>query len=211
MSRARDAAAASRRLLEKHLAAAAVNDLGADMYEALVDLGSVVLLVDRDGIIRWINPTGIQLLGDVRGRHYRRIIAPDFRHEADRRFASKVVGMVRATHNEAALLGTEGRRILFDCTSVALADGDHVAGVLGVLIPQDESSVVTAPFTDLTPRQAEVLRHLARGESTVAIASAMALSLETVRNHIRGILRALQVHSRLEAVVLARRLGLLDE
>ena len=210
MSSTCDAAAAKRRLLEQQLAAA-VDDLGADMYEALVDLGSVVLLVDRDGIIRWINPTGIQLLGDVRGRHFRTIIAPDFRHEADRRFASKLVGMVRATHNEAALLGTEGRRILFDCTSVALAGGDHVAGVFGVLIPQDERSVVTAPFTDLTPRQAEVLRHLARGESTVAIASAMALSLETVRNHIQGTLRALRVHSRLEAVVLARRLGLLDE
>jgi DNA-binding CsgD family transcriptional regulator len=209
MASVRDTAAA-RRLPEQHLAAA-VDDLGADMYEALVDLGSVAILVDRKGIIRWLNRTGIQLLGDVRGRHFRTIMAPDFSHEADRRFASKVVGTVRTTHNEAALLGTRGRRIFFDCTSVALADGDHVVGVFGVLIPKDERSVVPAPFTELTPRQAEVLRHLAAGESTTAIASAIGLSLETVRNHIRAILQVLQVHSRLEAVVKARRFGLLDE
>jgi DNA-binding CsgD family transcriptional regulator len=210
MANGRDTAATRRRLPEQHLAAA-VGDLGADMYEALVDLESVAIVVDREGIIRWLNPTGIQLLGDVRGRHFRTIVAPDYSHEAERRFASKVVGTVRATRNEAALLGTGGMRILFDCTSVALADGDHVAGVFGVLIPKDESSVVPARSTELTPRQAEVLRHLAAGESTTAIASAMVLSVETVRNHIRAILRVLQVHSRLEAVVQARRLGLLDE
>jgi len=210
MASVRDTAAARQRLPEQRLAAA-VDDLGADMYEALVDLGSVAILVDREGIIRWLNRTGIQLLGDGRGRHFRTIMAPDFSHEADRRFASKVVGTVRTTHNEAVLLGTGGRRILFDCTSFALADADHVAGVFGVLIPKDERSVVPAPFTELTPRQAEVLHHLAAGESTTAIASAIGLSLETVRNHSRAILRVLQVHSRLEAVVQARRFCLLDE
>jgi DNA-binding NarL/FixJ family response regulator len=56
----------------------------------------------------------------------------------------------------------------------------------------------------LTPRQAEILRLLERGHSTNQIAHELHLSLETVRNHIRHLLRALGVHSRLEAVAVAR-------
>ena len=58
--------------------------------------------------------------------------------------------------------------------------------------------------TELTPRQAEVLRLLEHGRSTDQIAEELHLSRETVRNHIRHILQALGVHSRLEAVALAR-------
>jgi DNA-binding NarL/FixJ family response regulator len=56
----------------------------------------------------------------------------------------------------------------------------------------------------LTPRQAEVLRLLERGHSTDQIARELHLSLETVRNHICDLLRALGVHTRIEAVALAR-------
>ncbi len=56
----------------------------------------------------------------------------------------------------------------------------------------------------LTPRQTEVLRLLEHGRSTEHIARELHLSVETVRNHIRHILRALGVHSRLEAVAMAR-------
>ena len=56
----------------------------------------------------------------------------------------------------------------------------------------------------LTPRQSEVLRLLDRGHSTAQIAQELHLSLETVRNHIRHLMRALGVHTRLEAVAVAR-------
>jgi DNA-binding CsgD family transcriptional regulator len=62
----------------------------------------------------------------------------------------------------------------------------------------------------LTPRQFEVVRALARGASTAQLAEEFNLSRETVRNHVRGILRALRVHSRLAAVAEARRRGLID-
>jgi len=57
----------------------------------------------------------------------------------------------------------------------------------------------------LTPRQTEVLRLLEHGRSTGDIAQELHLSRETVRNHIRHLLQALGVHSRLEAVALARQ------
>jgi DNA-binding NarL/FixJ family response regulator len=49
-----------------------------------------------------------------------------------------------------------------------------------------------------------VLRLLEHGHSTKQIADELHLSTETVRNHIRGILRTLRVHSRIEAVAVAR-------
>jgi DNA-binding NarL/FixJ family response regulator len=54
-----------------------------------------------------------------------------------------------------------------------------------------------------------VLTLLADGASTEEIAKALALSEETVRNHIRQLLRRLGVHSRLAAVAYARRHRLL--
>ena len=57
----------------------------------------------------------------------------------------------------------------------------------------------------LTPRQTEVLRLLQKGYSTGQIAQELHLSTETVRNHVRHLLRALGVHTRLEAVAAAQR------
>jgi DNA-binding NarL/FixJ family response regulator len=62
----------------------------------------------------------------------------------------------------------------------------------------------------LTPRQNEVLQLLGQGASTDDIAMMLHLSKETVRNHVRQILRAFGAHSRLEAVARAHQQGLLD-
>jgi DNA-binding NarL/FixJ family response regulator len=61
------------------------------------------------------------------------------------------------------------------------------------------------PHPDLTPRQIEVLRLLEQGRTTTQIAAELHLSHETVRNHIRRLMHRLGAHTRLEAVVLARR------
>ena len=52
----------------------------------------------------------------------------------------------------------------------------------------------------LTPRQLEILRMLAGGASTVGIATELYLSVETVRWHIKSILRKLGVRSRADAI-----------
>lgn len=68
---------------------------------------------------------------------------------------------------------------------------------------------LSPPSIDLTGREQEVLRLLASGASTRAIAEKLFISPTTVRNHIHGILTKLGVHSRLEAVTLALRKGLI--
>lgn len=63
-------------------------------------------------------------------------------------------------------------------------------------------------INDLSEREVEVLQCLAEGQSTVAIASTLYISVHTVRSHIRHILAKLDAHSKLEAVATALRDGL---
>lgn len=60
-----------------------------------------------------------------------------------------------------------------------------------------------APFGDLTPREREILCHLAEGQSNKVIARHLGISDGTVKLHVKAILRKLEVHSRVEAAVLA--------
>ena len=62
----------------------------------------------------------------------------------------------------------------------------------------------------LTTRELEVLELMAAGLDTRAMAKRLFLSHNTVRNHAQSVLRKLKVHSRLEAVSVARREHLLQ-
>jgi len=83
--------------------------------------------------------------------------------------------------------------------------GGHVIGVFGQVKDMEEDDPPPPPHPSLTPRQAEVLGLLEHGRSTDQIARELHLSTETVRNHIRNMLRALNADSRLEAVAIGRR------
>jgi DNA-binding NarL/FixJ family response regulator len=61
----------------------------------------------------------------------------------------------------------------------------------------------------LTPREREVLELLARGRDPRAISRHMGVTLNTSRGHIKSVLAKLQVHSQLEAVVVASQAGLI--
>ena len=63
----------------------------------------------------------------------------------------------------------------------------------------------------LTPRETEILRALAAGDSIPEIATALGISALTVQSHVKNILAKLGVHSRLEAVTLAWRHGFAPE
>jgi DNA-binding NarL/FixJ family response regulator len=61
----------------------------------------------------------------------------------------------------------------------------------------------------LTPREEQVLRCLADGLGTKVIAESLTIAPVTVRNHVQNILRKLDAHSKLEAVLLAMRENLI--
>lgn len=64
--------------------------------------------------------------------------------------------------------------------------------------------------TSLTDRELEVLQLLADGRSTEEMTELLTLSIHTVRNHVGNLLAKLGVGSRLEAVAVAHRRGLVD-
>jgi len=69
---------------------------------------------------------------------------------------------------------------------------------------------IEAQLERLTPREKEVLRLMAEGHPSRSIAAELGISYTTVRTHIRGLGSKLAVHSKLEAVVKARELGLIN-
>lgn len=87
----------------------------------------------------------------------------------------------------------------------------------GVLSPEITSQVMKAaalsqnhqPAAGLSRREREVLTQLAQGLNTTEIATDLVISNNTVKTHIRRILRKLDVSNRAEAVARATALGLI--
>jgi PAS domain S-box-containing protein len=178
--------------------------VGGDVERALADIPVPSYVLDTDGLVRWINPAARRLLGDVRGRHFTSIVGPEDRARARELFSRKVLGTTGATEASGVFVSDDGTRLALEVSAVPLMGGERVVGVFGLLTgPLDEDA--SLPPVHLTPRQTEVLRLLEHGRSTKQIAQELHLSTETVRNHVRHLLRALGVNTRLEAVAAARR------
>jgi len=69
---------------------------------------------------------------------------------------------------------------------------------------------IDVQLESLTPREREVLRMMAQGVSSREIAGALGISYTTVRTHIRSLGGKLGVHSKIEAIIKARELALVD-
>jgi PAS domain S-box-containing protein len=159
-------------------------------------------VIDTAGVIRWLNRAAKAIVGDVRGRQFTSVVAPEETRRARELFARKIVGTATVTDAGVVILGADGSRMAVEVSSVPLRHGEHVVGVFGQVTDLIEEPH-PHPELHLTPRQAEVLELLERGRSTRQIAAELHLSYDTVRNHIRHLLRAVGAHSRLEAVAIA--------
>jgi DNA-binding NarL/FixJ family response regulator len=62
----------------------------------------------------------------------------------------------------------------------------------------------------LSPRETEVLQRVVRGESNGTIAAELYLSLDTIKTHVRNVLRKLEARDRAHAVAIGLHLGLVD-
>ena len=182
--------------------------LSIDLPGVLAAVPVPVFVVSRTGILRWLNLAALELFGDRRGEHYSVLVAPEARQHVDEQFTRKILGTVPATSYETVLLAKGGERYHVDVDSVRVGDDAEAVGIFGVAAPERPVTPPAGTTVHLTPRQLDVLMRLARGCSTTQIAEDLHLSKETVRNHVRGILRALGAHSRLEAVMRAHELGL---
>jgi two-component system, NarL family, response regulator LiaR len=78
----------------------------------------------------------------------------------------------------------------------------------GLLQGRGQPREATGSLDTLTPRERDVLACMVEGKKGREIAAELVISMDTVRTHTRGIFSKLDVHSRLEAVSVARAAGL---
>jgi DNA-binding CsgD family transcriptional regulator len=91
----------------------------------------------------------------------------------------------------------------------------HICHAQNETLGHNRNHAVTASSANkhcgtLTRREIEVLTLLESGKSTFEIATMMNISTPTVRNHIQHILNKMQVHNRLDAVMLGKHFDLIQ-
>ena len=146
-------------------------------------------------------------------------------HELRRAGFSAPVVMLTTSHDERDLVeslrsGAQGYLLkdmepdelvsaLHDVVGGRTVVAPDMAGVLARALQKD-----TPPhpgrlsFSTLTRREMDILCHLAAGQSNKVIARELGISDGTVKLHVKSILRKLEVHSRVEAAVIAVERGL---
>jgi len=67
-----------------------------------------------------------------------------------------------------------------------------------------------SPFPQLSPRELDILSLMALGLDNTAIARRLVLNPKTVRNHVSNVLTKIDAGDRAQAIVLARRHGLIE-
>ncbi len=79
----------------------------------------------------------------------------------------------------------------------------HLTSALVRFIQGDTASPQAQwPFSELTPRESEILVLIAEGQGNKLIARNLGISYGTVKLHVKAVLRKLDVHSRVEAAVM---------
>ncbi len=109
----------------------------------------------------------------------------------------EVAEAVRSVHGGQSLISPSmAGKLLHEFATLAKRDAGEV--------PQQ------VPAPKLTDREMQVLRLVARGMNNRDIAKELFISDNTVKNHVRNILEKLQIHSRMEAVMVAVREKLIE-
>jgi len=182
--------------------------IAPELAPSIARLPMPAYILDRNGVVRWLNMAAVRHFGDMRGKRITQIVEPEFVAKARQEFAAKLLGTVHATEETVAVRTTDGRRLEVDISSTQLLQQGSIVGVFGLADPTGEPPPAQKSSVELTPRQLDVLRYIASGHSTENIAKTLGISTETVRNHVRGLMGRLGVHTRLEAVIRGHELGL---
>src|ERR1043166_8075249 len=101
-----------------------LREMGADVEEALDRVNVPSYVIDEHGIIRWVNPAAEAIVGDVRGRQFTSVVAPEDTRRAREAFAKHFISE-EDVDAPVILLDEGGDRISVEVSSVPLyRDGD---------------------------------------------------------------------------------------
>src|SRR5438552_7534336 len=122
-----------------------------------------------DGTLTWGNESAKKMFGDLRGRPFTAVVAPEDVPVVQRQLERKLQG-APLTDYEVDVFTADGRRRRAEISSVPIENGDDCHAVFGVVLPgKPRDPAVRMP--ELTARQNQVLQLLAEGASTEQIAA----------------------------------------
>jgi PAS domain S-box-containing protein len=172
-----------------------------------------MLIVDDDRRYRDANPAACGLLRRSRDELLRLrvddLAAPDLADSLDEAWERFLAGGQQSGRYDLCL--PDGGRLHVEYSAVArILPGRHLSIFLpvpaGQVAPEPDRA---RPDWPLSEREREVLARLAMGATGKAIASAMYLSPETVRTHIRNAMRKLGATTRAHAIAIALSEGII--
>ena len=143
---------------------------------------------------------GFDLLAELRREHPRLpIVVLSATHDR------ATVGSALAAGARGFVAKTSHPQQLLDAIRTVLAGGEHVTRDFARMRPTSIDGVAVDAL-GLTQRQSDVLKLLVQGKPNKLICRDLRLSEGTVKVHVSAILKALNVHSRSQAIVeLAKR------
>lgn len=112
----------------------------------------------------------------------------------------EMTSAIRAIHRGDAALAPSVTRMLLE----------HVTSGRDISAAQP-AVTVDDPTTELTDRERDVFLEIARGLTNAEIAEALFVSESTVKTHVGRVLAKLGARDRIHLVILAHRLGLIDD
>ncbi len=111
----------------------------------------------------------------------------------------EVADVVRAVHGGQSLINPSmAAKLLTEFAALARRE------------QEEQQAAEQVPAPKLTDREMQVLKLVAKGMNNRDIAKELFISENTVKNHVRNILEKLQIHSRMEAVMIAVREKLIE-
>ncbi|MCB8957591.1 MAG: response regulator transcription factor [Nocardioides sp.] len=194
-----------RDAVERDLAAAGLDvvAVAATGREALARFGATrpqVLVLD----LQIPAPDGVQVTAEVvrRDPEARVLVLSASGEQAD------VLAAVKAGATGYLVKSASREELLAAVRRVALGEPVFTPGLAGLVLGEFQRDPDQPQLTD---RETEVLRMVAKGLSYRQIAERLVLSHRTVQNHVQNTLRKLQMHNRVELTRYAIEQGLDEE
>jgi NarL family two-component system response regulator LiaR len=198
-----------RRCLEarKEVRVVAAVGGGEEMWKTIQTHGlPQIVLMD----VEMPNQSGIELTQQLREKHPDvRVIMLTAFSDSERVFSALkagAVGYLLKNVSPDEILATVERA----AAGEPMLSGEIAGRVLREFEREREEERYREQLAGLTPREEEILKLLATGESNREIGNRLFISEQTVKNHDASIIRKLHVNDRTKAAILAVKLGLGD-
>src|SRR6266481_9245726 len=88
--------------------------------EVLEHINVPSYVIDSSGVVRWINAAARNIVGDVQGRQFTSVVAPEDTRRARELFARKIVGNAPVTNAGVVIVDSDGERVGVEMSSIPL-------------------------------------------------------------------------------------------